>query len=353
MDVALFVFLTIVLLIPSSIWFMVTWEYIEILVLKTTAGKDAAKVQPQPGFPKFIKNIVTHLQPETNTHQPPDGKHKRKKGALRIVLGWILIIPLTIGGAFLLISLSNNYFISLIPEHILNLENENRRDAIDQLSGLGHNAVEPLITTYHDTENEYLKSGIVEALRQIRDKEALEPLIAVLNDEDPTIRAAAVEALGWIVDERAVEPLIAVLNDEDPTVRAGATWALGIIEDERAVEPLIAILNDEAQTVRVGAAQALVKIGDERAVKPLMAALKRRDLAVIAEASALFIKRGKAGDEPILIEALNAYGTKETANNYLNCGNNELENAAREWAKLNGYEIIKSNLRDGVYWGSE
>jgi len=55
-------------------------------------------------------------------------------------------------------------------------------------------------------------------------------------------------------------------------VRRYAVWALGGIKDRRAVDPLIAALRDEAVIVREYAARALGNIGDLRAVDPLTAA---------------------------------------------------------------------------------
>jgi hypothetical protein len=226
-----------------------------------------------------------------------------------------------IGSIFLFFSYTHHKSIDLIPARILDLKTEKKNFAIQVLVNIGAPAVEPLI--------------------------------AVLNDEDPSVRAGAVTALMQIRNIRAVEPLIAILNDEDPAVRVQVVAALGWLEDKRAVQPLIARLDDNDQAVRVGVAQALVRMGDERAVEPLMNAITNRDLQVIASESAFFIKRGKAGDEPVFIEALFAHGSQETANNFLNCGNIELENAAREWAKLHGYTISKSSSQDSVNWGRE
>jgi len=52
------------------------------------------------------------------------------------------------------------------------------------------------------------------------------------------MRKNAAHALGNIKDRSAVEPLIAALGDEDPDVRGAVVWALGNIGDPRAVEPL-------------------------------------------------------------------------------------------------------------------
>ena len=43
----------------------------------------------------------------------------------------------------------------------------------------------------------------------------------------------------------------------------------------------------------------------------------------------------------MLIKALNAYGNKQMAEDFLNRGNSRLEEAARRWATAHGYTVIK------------
>lgn len=279
----------------------------------------------------------------------PRQKYEGKRSPLPIILGWLLIA----GSFFQLTSSLRDYNVRFIPEQILNLENPAwRESAIKALSNAGPRSIQPLMDAFNSTKNEYLQSGILEALRQVGGEQSVEPLIILLKAETPAIRAAAAEALGKIFDSRAVEPLITAMTDQDPAVRAAAAGSLGFITDERAVEPLIIALNDVDPTVRLKGAGGLVNIGDERADEPLMTLVARRELAIIAEESAYFVKHGKAGDEPIFIEALFAFGTKKTANDYLNCGNIDLERAAREWAKLHGYEIGTTSLQgDDITWG--
>ena len=278
----------------------------------------------------------------------PRQKYEGKRSPLPIILGWLLIA----GSFFQLTSSLRDYNVRFIPEQILNLENPAwRESAIKKLSNAGPRSIQPLMDAFNSTKNEYLRSGIVEALSQISwHSEGL--MITLLKDDAPAIRAAAAEALGRSGEKSAVEPLMSMLKDKDPSVRAWAAWSLGFIADERAVEPLIIALNDVDPTVRLKGAGGLVNSGDERADEPLMTLVARRELAIIAEESAYFVKHGKAGDEPIFIEALFAFGTKKTANDYLNCGNIDLERAAREWAKLHGYEIGTTSLQgDDITWG--
>jgi len=49
----------------------------------------------------------------------------------------------------------------------------------------------------------------------------------------------AIQALGQLDDPRAVEPLVQALHDADYWVRQGAARALRHLGDPRAIEPLI------------------------------------------------------------------------------------------------------------------
>ena len=136
---------------------------------------------------------------------------------------------------------------------------------------------------------------------------AVEPLVRVLQDEDPRIREMAARTLERTGDVRAVKPLIealrnkhslqilgergqaqtvnllvllAALKDKDPDARYKALKALGALADLRSLEPIISALEDDNPRVREAAAEALGKIADPRAVKPLLLSLKDRSPAV-------------------------------------------------------------------------
>jgi sulfatase modifying factor 1 len=83
--------------------------------------------------------------------------------------------------------------------------------------------------------------------------------------------------LGWLRDRRAVEPLIAVLGNDNPRVRSATAFALGQIKDTDAVEPLIAALKDGDHDVRWRAARALGEIKDPHALGPLKDARGDKD----------------------------------------------------------------------------
>ena len=81
----------------------------------------------------------------------------------------------------------------------------------------------------------------------------------------------------WPKDRRAVEPLIRALRDNDWYVRSGVAEALGEMRDPRVVEPLTGALKDESWYVKLAAADALGRVGDARAVDGLVQTLKDGD----------------------------------------------------------------------------
>jgi HEAT repeat protein len=98
----------------------------------------------------------------------------------------------------------------------------------------------------------------VETLKARKDIKGLIKALRYRKDEG--VRQAAAEALGKIKDRRAVEPLIAALKDESFSVRQAAAEALGKIKDPRAVEPLSAALKDARNgDVRLAAARSAGK----------------------------------------------------------------------------------------------
>jgi hypothetical protein len=88
----------------------------------------------------------------------------------------------------------------------------------------------------------------------------------------PEKQRDAVDAIISIGKE-AVEPLIMALKDENICIRGNAAYALGKIGDERAIEPLIQLLKDKEWDVRIVSALSLMSIG-RPAIEPVICALK-------------------------------------------------------------------------------
>lgn len=82
-------------------------------------------------------------------------------------------------------------------------------------------------------------------VEKMKRKRNIKGLIKALGyEKEIRIRRDAAEALGEIGDPRALEPLIAALRDKDKSLTLVAAEALGQIGDPRAIEPLISIFKD-------------------------------------------------------------------------------------------------------------
>jgi HEAT repeat protein len=264
-------------------------------------------------------------------------------------------------------------------------------------------AVEPLITALKD-EDSFVRDFAVRSLGNLGDPRAVGPMIQMLDDKNLLVRRSAAISLGELADPRAVDPLIAVLNNDHFTVRRAAAEALGRIQDPKAVDPLIQSLYVADNYIQASAAEALAKIG-KPAVPKLVAALvdwtagpgiaeilkelnwrpssdeekihfdvanrdtaslldnwpaARRVLIEDAESgnsrqvhNAVFALIGLGREEIVdeLIGILNDKGSMEMAAAFLDCGNEALLKAARDWAMKHGHEIKNGEEDPIVEWG--
>ena len=135
-------------------------------------------------------------------------------------------------------------------------------------------SVEPLIESLSNGDDNTRAIAAL-SLGWKRDPEAVDALIKSMeNDNNNTIRLYSALALGWIRDPIAVDPLINDLQDGDDDARSACAIALGWIKDSRAVDPLIGSLQDENENVRLCSAFALGWIRDPSAVDPLINGLR-------------------------------------------------------------------------------
>jgi len=221
-------------------------------------------------------------------------------------------------------------------------------------------------------------------LGEIGDAKAVEPLIRILesdSNDDPginDIRTETVKALAKI-GEPSIEPLIQLLEDEDYRVRIRAMDALGMMEDERTIPVLIQALPHWYADWGAGKSIAgaldnmgwkpnsteeevhyLVAKRDKYGLKKKWAETKQVLLndvesdnrEVVKNAVYAFIAIGNEEIIPDLIAILDNRGNVIMAETYLNSGNKKLDDAARDWARRNGYKITSGYGASDVNWGS-
>ncbi|MBN2284368.1 MAG: HEAT repeat domain-containing protein [Deltaproteobacteria bacterium] len=180
-----------------------------------------------------------------------------------------------------------------------------REKSAPAFARIGEHAVEPLIAVLEEN-NRYLNEGVLDSLGQIGDPRAVEPVIGTLGDTDKKIRISAARALGEIRDRQAVVPLVEALHDVEQDVRESAAKALGEIGDAAALDPLTELLRDTDNNrfVRENAVEALGNIHGPETIPILVEALGDRNGFVRAKAAGVMGGITDARVEEALIAAL-------------------------------------------------
>jgi class 3 adenylate cyclase len=117
--------------------------------------------------------------------------------------------------------------------------------------------VEPLIALLHD-EDWWVRERAVVALGNIRDHRAVQPLIAL--SKQPEMRWVVAMALGNFAGPEVEEALLSFAQDEQKMVRREASMALGKLKTDNAIAMLKKLLGDEEREIQSKAAEMLKQI---------------------------------------------------------------------------------------------
>ncbi len=146
-----------------------------------------------------------------------------------------------------------------------------------------------ITTTACDQKNSQVK--------KLESEKNVTELISLLQKQD-SLSSQAAEALGNIGEKQAVQPLITSLSDQDKNVRENAAIALGKIKDTSAVQPLLKTLKDKVPKVRNAAQTALAQIAqtDAKVLQSLMPGLRKINLPL----RGVFTKVGTPAVAPLI-----------------------------------------------------
>ncbi len=173
--------------------------------------------------------------------------------------------------------------------------------ARDVLVKIGEPAVGALIQALDDPDP-YNRSRAVEALREIGDESAVEPLKAKLNDPNGLVRvqvAAALYTMGQTNPSRQV--ILTAMDDENVQTRRVAVKSVAEVLDDPPPKPVMKALQDADADVRNYAALAVGKTRSPEAVKPLIKMLLEDESdQVKASAAGSLGKIGKPAVEPLI-----------------------------------------------------
>ncbi len=98
-------------------------------------------------------------------------------------------------------------------------------------------------------------------------KDFVEPLMAMLTGEEPTVRAAAAKALAMYKNNGVTEKLVEIATDKkrDVTIRLECIASLQRVLDKTAVDALVRLLDDKDPAVVTASLEALTKLTNIRA----------------------------------------------------------------------------------------
>lgn len=180
-----------------------------------------------------------------------------------------------------------------------------RADAARRLGdAMARDAVEPLIEILDDPSEE-VRVTAIESLGKIGDPRAIPALSEMTGDALHTVRLGVAQALGRIGDDRGIDALTVLLHDTDDTIRLVATKSLGDMTGERSLQVLLdTALRDESETVRQHVIKVLGRRGSRDALPIVEEALLSESDIVRANAATVLGKIGNEGSIPVLIEAL-------------------------------------------------
>lgn len=257
---------------------------------------------------------------------------------------------------------------------------------------------QPLVEALSD-KSEKVRSAAAEALVKLQSPGIADLLILELTNETSRGRSSAAWLLGRIRSPKAVVSLIQCLGDKDDSLVEPASGALSLIGDPRAIKPLESISAAKAlchlgsahhhkealeslsrlleacqgrkyiadclvnagwvpetdeQKIHLWAAQedyVKLKAFEDVAERVLQTSIESTDACRVKEASYTLIKMGARRSIPRLVDALNRFGDRSMAEAYLNCGLEELQEAARGWGRQRGFSVEIRTGTPYLKWG--
>jgi HEAT repeat protein len=115
-----------------------------------------------------------------------------------------------------------------------------------------------------------VRSAAAVRLGQAQSKEAVDALIASLDDPEETVRVNVIRALSDIGDPKAIPGIVACVADRQSAVRMAACQALGVLKDPRGLPALEKALSDQDESVRIVAARSAGQLPGPESLEVLL-----------------------------------------------------------------------------------
>jgi HEAT repeat protein len=146
--------------------------------------------------------------------------------------------------------------------------------AMECLWVLGGREAFPELRKFLKHEDWFLVAKAANTLCSLGDTESAPTIIKLLHHEEAFVRLEVARAVGYLHDDSAVPGLVPLLQDKDPLMRQAAARSLGTLKAKSAAPDLLARLKDEDPMVRSAACSSLAGL-DSKLVAPAFVELLR------------------------------------------------------------------------------
>lgn len=161
--------------------------------------------------------------------------------------------------------------VPALAEALTDTDEYVRKSAVSALRRIGGTSTMEALRAALGDRSEQVVLQAVNGLRDMRDKGAVEPLIRVLARRERSLQLASTEALVRIGSD-AVPALLEAFKDRTLRRKIGnQVWKILVDMESKAIDPLLAVMSDENQYIRLTAISVLGRIGDTRVALPLVA----------------------------------------------------------------------------------
>ena len=121
---------------------------------------------------------------------------------------------------------------------------ENRHESYDANKAIhkfGKKAIPEIAKAFERTNNQQLMLLLIE----MKYEGAFEPILKLLESNEPATRLTAIQEMGKLGDKRAIPYLVSQLNNDDPTTQSEAIQALGKLEAIETISEMLGLLKDD------------------------------------------------------------------------------------------------------------
>lgn len=152
---------------------------------------------------------------------------------------------------------------AIVP--LLRLEDAALRNiGIEVLAQIGVNALETIYSLLNDPDDDIVKFA-VDILAGLGEESAVNALCPILKHENPNVRASVAVCLGKIRAGISVPMLLEALRTEDDEwVRFSIIEGLGHMHDKNALDPLLDMIESGSGLIREAAIEAVSRLAETR-----------------------------------------------------------------------------------------